>query len=81
MAISGEKRWPRTGRNKWPLTTQQTAWADLVAIRNSHESQFPSGWLSWLIDMRHLNVHRARQIHMWLQKTREEGEPQLRAHD
>jgi hypothetical protein len=57
--------------------TQQTAWTDLVAIRDSHENQFPAGWLSWLIDMRHLNVHRARQIHMWLQKTREDGEPQL----
>jgi hypothetical protein len=20
MAVSGEKRWPRMGRNKWPLT-------------------------------------------------------------
>jgi hypothetical protein len=22
MAISGEKRWPRMGRNKWPLTAE-----------------------------------------------------------
>jgi hypothetical protein len=39
MATSGEKRWPRMGRNRWPLTIEavETAGAALNAAPDEPE--------------------------------------------
>jgi len=49
---------------------QQKAWTALDQLCERHRNKPPSGWLDWLFGMRNLNVHRARQVHMLLQRTR-----------
>ena len=39
MAVSGEKRWPRMGRNRWPLTQKQPVCGDALQphqLRHAH---------------------------------------------
>ena len=56
---------------------QQRAWRGVITICQRHEQLPPEGWLDWLLNMRNLNVHRARQTHTLLQRTRASDQPQL----
>jgi hypothetical protein len=55
---------------------QQRAWSDMHRLCEAHRAKPPSGWLEWLMDMRNLNVHRARQTHIQLQRIRDKHQPQ-----
>jgi len=56
---------------------QQQLWSDLHKLCENHRKQPPDGWLDWLFGMRNLNVHRARQARIRLQRMRDTDEPQL----
>lgn len=56
---------------------QQELWRDLNRIIDAHRNRLPKGWLDWLAGMRNLNVHRARQVHVFLQRTRDQAQPQV----
>jgi hypothetical protein len=56
---------------------QQRAWSDLAALVQVQRALPPVGWFDWLIAMRNLMTHRARQEHVLLQQTLEDGQPQL----
>jgi hypothetical protein len=56
---------------------QQKLWADLRTLCENHRKQRPDGWLDWLFGMRNLNVHRARQSRIRLQRMRDTDSPQL----
>jgi hypothetical protein len=57
--------------------TQQQAWSDLAVLADAQRTALPSGWFDWLMAMRNLMTHRARQERILLQQTVEKGEPQL----
>jgi hypothetical protein len=56
---------------------QQRAWKGLHKLCEIHRRKPPDGWLEWLLGMRNLNVHRARQTHILLQRTRDKHQPQI----
>jgi hypothetical protein len=55
---------------------QRRAWVDLHELCDAHRKKPPDGWREWLMDMRNLNVHRARQTHIQLQRIRDKHQPQ-----
>jgi|HubBroStandDraft_6_1064221.scaffolds.fasta_scaffold79768_2 hypothetical protein len=57
-------------------TDQQRAWKGLHELCKAHREKPPDGWSEWLMDMRNLNVHRARQTHIQLQRIRDKHQPQ-----
>jgi hypothetical protein len=50
---------------------QQQLWTAIAQLCETHRRKPPAGWLDWLSGMRNLNVHRARQVHILLQRVRE----------
>jgi len=56
---------------------QQQSWTGLVAIIETHRSDYPTGWFDWLSGVRHLNIHRARQINVLLQRTKDDDQEAL----
>jgi hypothetical protein len=56
---------------------QQQTWAAMTQLCDEHARKPPAGWLEWLNGMRNLNVHRARQVHILLQRLRESDQPQM----
>jgi hypothetical protein len=66
-----------TGKSMTSATLdQQRAWKALHKLCDAHRKQPPDGWREWLMDMRNLNVHRARQTHIQLQRIRDKHQPQ-----
>jgi hypothetical protein len=55
---------------------QQRAWRDVHALCEAHRKKPPDGWREWLMDMRNVNMHRARQTHIQLQRIRDKHQPQ-----
>jgi hypothetical protein len=53
------------------------AWSDWSTLVAHHKAAPPNGWWQWLAGMRHQRVHRARQNRVLIQRTRDEGEPQV----
>jgi hypothetical protein len=58
-------------------SAQRRAWEDLLSVVEHHKADFPEGWFEWLNGMRVLNIHRARQVRILLQRRRDHDEPQL----
>jgi hypothetical protein len=56
---------------------QQQTWSDIAALLAAQEASPPDGWFDWLMAMRNLMTHRARQERILLQQTIEKGDPQL----
>jgi hypothetical protein len=56
---------------------QQKTWNDLATLVAAQEAFPPPGWFDWLMAMRNLLTHRARQQRVLLQRTIEAGGPQL----
>jgi hypothetical protein len=55
---------------------QQRAWRDVHALCEAHRKKPPDGWREWLMDMRNVNMHHARQTHIHLQRIRDKHQPQ-----
>ena len=56
---------------------QRQVWDDVAALVARHRALLPVGWFDWLMAMRNLMTHRARQERILLQQTIEDGRPQL----
>jgi len=56
---------------------QQATWADLATLVSRERNAGPTGWFDWLMAMRNLLTHRARQQRILLQQTIASGEAQL----
>jgi hypothetical protein len=56
---------------------QQGVWRELTALVQALRASPPAGWFDWLVAMRNVMTHRARQERILLQQTIEDGEPQL----
>jgi hypothetical protein len=57
--------------------TQQQRWSELALRFEAKTTQPPNGWFAWLMEMRNVLTHRARQERTFLQQTVERGSPQL----
>jgi hypothetical protein len=55
---------------------QQQAWKSIHEVCEVHRKKPPDGWREWLLEMRNLNMHRARQTHIQLQRIRDKHQPQ-----
>lgn len=60
---------------------QRQLWGAITQLCETHRQKPPAGWLDWLNGMRNLNVHRARQVHILLQRVRNPDQPQLLVFD
>lgn len=57
--------------------SQQRVWQDLVDLLDRHKGTYPTGWFDWLIATRNLQIHRARQVRIFLARPDDTDSPKL----
>ena len=56
---------------------QQHAWQVLIDLLGRHKSNYPIGWFDWLTATRNLQIHRARQVRIFLARGDDADAPKL----
>lgn len=67
----------KVGKRARGTPVQQRTWDDLASLVAAQRTLPPQGWFDWLMAMRNLMTHRARQERILLQQTIDAGHPQL----